>query len=90
MYSRRAFIQAPATENCPGRRLELNIGPHARLKVVNRIVRCAATNVDHLTGVRDLNIPKTLVRALGHGDCGIYADVTAAGKTAAGDEIEIV
>jgi hypothetical protein len=53
MYSRRAFIQAPATENCPGRRLELNIGPHARLKVVNRIVRCAATNVDHLTGIRE-------------------------------------
>ena len=90
MYSRRAFIQAPATENCPGQRLELNIGPHARLKVVNRIVRCAATNVDHLTGIRDLNIPKTLVRALGHGDCGIYAEVTAAGKIAAGDEIEIV
>jgi len=64
--------------------------PHARLKVVNRIARCAATNVDHLTGIRDLNIPKTLVRALGLGSWGIYADVTAAGKIAAGDEIEIV
>jgi hypothetical protein len=37
--------------------LELNIGPHARLKVVNRIARCAATNVDHLTGIRNLDIP---------------------------------
>jgi uncharacterized protein YcbX len=57
--------------------LELIIGPHARLKVVNRIARCAATNVDHLTGIRNLNIPKTLVRALGRGDCGIYADARA-------------
>ena len=69
---------------------ELSIGPHARLKVVKRIVRCAATNVDPLTGIRDLNIPKALMRGLGHGDCGIYAEVTAAGEIAAGDEIEII
>jgi len=61
-----------------------------RLKVVKRIVRCAATNVDPLTGIRDLNIPKALIRALGHGDCGIYAEVTAAGEIAVGEEIEIV
>jgi uncharacterized protein len=61
-----------------------------RLKVVKRIVRCAATNVDPLTGIRDLNIPKALMRALGHGDCGIYAEVTAAGEIAVGEEIEIV
>ena len=54
------------------------------------IVRCAATNVDPLTGIRDLNIPKALMRALGHSDCGIYAEVTAAGEIAAGNEIEIV
>jgi uncharacterized protein len=68
---------------------ELSIGPCVRLKVVKRIVRCAATNVDPLTSVRDLNIPKALMRSLGHGDCGIYAEVTAAGEIAAGDEIEI-
>jgi uncharacterized protein YcbX len=61
-----------------------------RLKVVKRIVRCAATNVDPLTGIRDLNIPKSLMRALGHCDCGIYAEVTAAGEIAAGDDIQIV
>jgi uncharacterized protein len=44
----------------------VSIGAHARFKVVKRIVRCAATNVDPLTGVRDLNIPKALMRALGH------------------------
>src|SRR5262249_60044213 len=30
-----------------------------RLKVVKRIVRCAATNVDPVTGIRDLGIPAT-------------------------------
>ena len=41
---------------------EVSIGPHARFKVVKRIVRCAATNVDPLTGIRDLNIPKALMQ----------------------------
>ena len=35
----------------------------ARLKVVKRIVRCAAINVDPDTAARDLNIPHTLMRA---------------------------
>jgi len=69
---------------------ELNIGRHARLNVVQRILRCAATNVDPLTGIRDLNIPKALMRALGHGDCGIYAEVTAAGEIAPQDKIEVI
>ena len=33
---------------------EIAIGPSARLKVVKRIVRCAATEVDPDTGIRDL------------------------------------
>jgi uncharacterized protein YcbX len=57
----------------------------ARLKVVKRIVRCAATNVEPGTGLRDLDIPTTLLRHLGHSDCGIYAEVTAGGLIAAGD-----
>jgi uncharacterized protein YcbX len=68
-------------------------GPSAapvRLKVVKRIVRCAATNVDPATGTRDLNIPQVLMRTLGHADCGIYADVVAGGEIAAGEPIEIV
>ena len=32
--------------------------PRARLKVVKRIVRCAATEVDPDTGIRDLPIPR--------------------------------
>ncbi|WP_371422006.1 MOSC domain-containing protein [Tardiphaga sp.] len=58
-----------------------------RLKVVKRIVRCAATNVDPDTAARDLTIPKTLLQTYGHADCGIYAEVITGGTIAAGDEI---
>jgi uncharacterized protein YcbX len=58
-----------------------------RLKVVKRIVRCAAVNVDPDTAERDLAIPQALQRRLGHGDCGIYAEVTNGGSIAAGDAI---
>jgi uncharacterized protein YcbX len=66
---------------------EIAAGPGARLKVVKRIVRCAATNVDPDTGIRDLAIPDTLMQNLGHTDCGIYAEVIAGGPIAAGDEV---
>ena len=59
----------------------------ARAKVVKRIVRCAATNVDPVTAARDLEIPQTLQRSFGHGDCGIYAEVTQDGEIAIGDAI---
>lgn len=67
----------------------LRVGACARLKVVKRIVRCAATNVDPATGLRDLEIPKALLRANGHADCGVYAEVIADGDIIAGDTIEI-
>jgi MOSC domain-containing protein len=59
----------------------------ARAKIVKRIVRCAATNVEPGTGIRDLNIPQTLMQRLGHADCGVYAEITAAGDVASGDRI---
>jgi uncharacterized protein YcbX len=59
----------------------------ARLKVVKRITRCAAINVDPGTAARDLNIPHTLMRRFGHADCGIYAEVIAGGAIAEGDEV---
>ena len=58
-----------------------------RLKVVKRIVRCAAVNVDPESAARDLNIPQALMRRLGHADCGIYAEVIAGGNIAVGDTI---
>jgi uncharacterized protein YcbX len=65
---------------------ELTLGP-ARLKVVRRIQRCAATDVDPDTGIRDLHIPTTLMRSFGHADCGIYARVMDGGEIAVGDAI---
>ena len=59
-----------------------------RLKVVKRIVRCAATNVEPRTGIRDLEISKTLMQSFGHMDCGVYAEVTAGGLIAAGDTLQ--
>jgi uncharacterized protein YcbX len=64
----------------------LSIGA-TRLKVVKRIVRCAAVNVDPDTAERDLAIPQALQRRLGHGDCGIYAEVITGGTIAVGDTI---
>jgi uncharacterized protein len=66
----------------------VTIGPAARIKIVKRIVRCAATNVDPQTGERDLAIPQTLTAAFGHGECGVYGEVVTGGEVAVGDRIE--
>jgi MOSC domain-containing protein len=66
---------------------EIAIGPAARLKIVKRIVRCAATNVDPDTGMRDLEIPTTLVETFGHMDCGVYGEVVSGGEIAVGDAV---
>jgi uncharacterized protein YcbX len=62
----------------------------ARLKVVKRITRCAAINVDPETAARDLDIPSALMRRLGHAECGIYAEVIAGGVIGVGDAIAAV
>jgi uncharacterized protein len=66
---------------------ELAIGSAVRLKPVKRIVRCAATNVEPGTGIRDLAIPETLLRSFGHCDCGVYGEVVAEGRIAVGDSV---
>jgi uncharacterized protein len=68
---------------------ELAVGRSARLKIVKRIVRCAATNVDPDTGIRDLTIPHTLMQSFGHGDCGVYGEVVNGGTIATGDAISV-
>jgi uncharacterized protein YcbX len=67
---------------------ELAIGG-ARLAVFHRTQRCAATNVDPVTGARDTDIPAVLLRTWGHSDLGIYAKVTASGQISRGDRITI-
>jgi len=58
-----------------------------RLKVVKRITRFAAINVDPDTAQRDPAIPQALMRRLGHNECGIYAEVISGGSIAVGDTI---
>ena len=63
---------------------EIQIGT-ARLKVVERTQRCAATNVNPDTAERDMNIPLTLRKGFGHMDMGVYAEVVADGTVKTGD-----
>jgi hypothetical protein len=64
---------------------ELASAAGVRLRVVKRIDRCAATNVDPVTGIRGMNIPQALMRAYDHVDCGVYAEVVTGGRLAVGD-----
>lgn len=60
----------------------------AELKIVERIGRCPATNVNPETADRDANIPKALLDGYGHSDCGVMAIVTKTGTVHKGDLIE--
>lgn len=60
-----------------------------RLRVTKRIVRCAATNVDPATGLRDLQIPRFLMQSFGHADCGVYCEVIASGTIGPGERLAI-
>jgi hypothetical protein len=62
----------------------------AKLKISKRIVRCAAVNVDPVTALRDLDLPHEIMRAFGHDDCGVYAEVVTGGEIAAGDKVKVV
>ena len=62
---------------------EIRIGP-VKLSVFARTVRCEATNVDPNTGARDMAVPASLLRTLGHSDFGVYAKVVEGGELAEG------
>lgn len=62
-------------------------GSSVRFEAVKRTERCAATNVDPATGRRDMEIPRTLMGAYGHTDCGIYIRVTRGGRLSAGERL---
>jgi len=59
------------------------------LTAVMRTRRCAATQVNPKTGLRDLNIPAELKAHFGHMDLGIYAEVSSSGAIKLGDRILI-
>lgn len=63
---------------------ELSLGS-ARATVFKPIVRCAATHVDPVSAERDLDVTKALFDNYGHMFCGVYVQVTAAGRLGLGD-----
>jgi MOSC domain-containing protein len=66
---------------------DITVARGPQFRIIKRIVRCAATNVDPDTGIRDLSIPDTLMRSFGHADCGVYGEVGEGGEIAVGDEL---
>jgi uncharacterized protein len=60
-----------------------------QLSVFTRTQRCEATNVDPVTGARDMAIPATLQRTWGHADFGVYAKVATGGQIALGDTVTV-
>ena len=52
-----------------------------------RIGRCIATCVDPGTGARDLHLPRAMLDAYGHKDCGLYLEPVADATIHPGDEI---
>ena len=67
---------------------EVSIGA-ARLRIVKRTRRCAATEVDPVTAARDIRVPHLLKQHFGHVDMGVYAEVLAPGRIAPGDAISL-
>lgn len=63
---------------------EIEVG-EARLRIIRRDKRCAATTASPATGERDVPVPALLKRTFGHMDFGIYAQVVTGGTVRRGD-----
>ena len=66
---------------------EIQLG-QTKLRVVKRIVRCPATEVNPATAQRDAKPPRWLRDHFGHADLGVYAEVIEEGRIAVGDSLE--
>lgn len=63
---------------------EITVGC-ARLKVVERVVRCNATKNNPATGIRDADTLGALEAHFGHKEFGVYCEVIEGGPVADGD-----
>ncbi|MCR9149451.1 MAG: MOSC domain-containing protein [Rhodobacteraceae bacterium] len=68
---------------------EIAVGA-ARLKVVEPITRCTATEANPDTGRRDAPVLAALEDGYGHQEFGVYAEVVAGGEIAPGDAVRLV
>ena len=67
---------------------ELKFG-EVSARAVLRTRRCGATNVDPVTGARDLGIPQALMKNFRHGDMGVYVELLSGGVLRPGDTVHI-
>ncbi len=58
-------------------------------RVDRRNGRCGATNVNPVTGERDMDIPGALRKRFGHKDLGIYLIARSSGRVVVGDQVTV-
>ena len=68
---------------------EIQLGG-ATLRVLKRIARCPATEVNPETAERDANPVAELRAAYGHSDLGIHAEVIEGGRFGVGDALAVL
>ena len=78
----------PAWAEMLGPGVRVNVGGVA-LETVKPIVRCAATHVDPVTGIRDFELVDALWTHYGHAFCGVYLRVLEGGPVAEGDAVTL-
>ena len=83
------FTGAPAWSELDWVGREIQLGG-AGLRVVKRIARCPATEVNPETAERDADPVANCGRLYGHPDLGIHAEVIEAGGFAVGDAMEVL
>jgi hypothetical protein len=67
---------------------EIRLGK-ARLRTIAAITRCAATEVNPATAVRDIDVVGGLRSHFGHNLMGVYAEVAEPGEIATGDALRL-
>lgn len=82
-----AGLGAFAENDLVGRTLRIG---EAELEVTKRIERCAATDVNPETALRDTTMVTSLERLYGHHDCGIYARIKKAGTIRPGLDVHLL
>ncbi|MBD3787650.1 MAG: MOSC domain-containing protein [Sphingomonadales bacterium] len=70
-----------------GRRLRIG---SAEFEGHARVGRCRATDTNPATGLRDIDMLRTLQAEYGHTDLGVFLKVVKAGAIARGDTIEVL
>jgi GntR family transcriptional regulator/MocR family aminotransferase len=67
---------------------DIQIGS-STLQVDRRNGRCGATNVNPSSGIRDMDIPRSLRANFGHKDLGVYVTVSKGGTIAINDKVTL-